>query len=79
MISRTAPRKAAFGNWVINWEIDMRRRVVKRDALRAAPRRAALLTRLIIQSDLVINYSGIARATYREAFIVSSVLEQTPP
>lgn len=36
-----APRKAAFGNWVINWEIDMRQRVVKRDALRAAPRHRA--------------------------------------
>lgn len=62
-VLRMAPRKAAFGNWVINWEIDMRQRVVKRDALRAA-----LLTRLIIQSDLVINYPGIARTTYRGVY-----------
>jgi len=41
-VLRMAPRKAAFGNWVINWEIDMHPRVVKRDALRAAPPRYAI-------------------------------------
>lgn len=49
----------------------MRPRVVKRDALRAAPpRRVAplLLTRLIIQSDPVINYSRIAGISQRGVY-----------
>jgi hypothetical protein len=39
-IMRAIPWKAALGNWVINWGIDMQPRVAERDdALRAAPRR----------------------------------------
>ncbi|KAL0102489.1 hypothetical protein PUN28_018046 [Cardiocondyla obscurior] len=48
-----------------------RKLVVKRDALRAAPpRRVAplLLTRLIIQTDPVINYSRIARISRRGVY-----------
>jgi len=69
---RAIPWKAALGNWVINWGIDMHPRVVERDdALRAASRRAAplSLTRLIIQSRSIINYpkvAGIARGAERD-------------
>lgn len=62
-----APRKAAFGNWVMNWEIDICACELLSVMLYASrvTTMPLPLMRLVIQSDLVINYS---RESCDEAF-----------